>query len=176
MLDFILSHSACVIQEQQIEDEAILQQRRDNAMKAKLRRLCEVKKSGKINVPKWLHDHWADKNTNKLELAKSYAATGYDKAGMAISIFFSIVVECTSHPAQDAFVSKCESIHSQTSLRRNQVLEGWYCREDMVKELKWSASFGWICPHYAILSKVWCEGACQLNCSSHHAQLSLGVL
>ena len=39
----------------------------ENAIKAKLRRLCDVKKSGKLQVPEWLHTAW--KNGNHLSPA-----------------------------------------------------------------------------------------------------------
>ena len=49
----------------------------DNALKAKLRRLCEKKANGKLQVPQWLHDEW--KPGNPLQMAKQYEACGFDK-------------------------------------------------------------------------------------------------
>lgn len=45
-------------------------ERRRNALKAKLRRHCEVKSNGKPSVPQWLHDMW--KNGNKDDLAEKF--------------------------------------------------------------------------------------------------------
>lgn len=50
----------------------------DNALKAKLRRLCEKKAGGRLQVPQWLHDEW--KSGNHLAMAKQYEACGFDKA------------------------------------------------------------------------------------------------
>ena len=55
--------------------------REKNAMKAKLRRLCEDKaKAGgspKYQVPKWLHDEW--KSRDHLEMALEFKECGFDK-------------------------------------------------------------------------------------------------
>ena len=48
-----------------------------NALKAKLRRLCEMKKSGKINVPTWLHDLW--KRGDHMQMALEFEKTGFCK-------------------------------------------------------------------------------------------------
>jgi len=50
----------------------------DNALKAKLRRLCEKKAGGRLQVPQWLHDEW--KSGNHLTMAKQYEACGFNKA------------------------------------------------------------------------------------------------
>ena len=55
-----------------------LYSKEENALKAKLRRLCEMKKDGRCNVPQWLHDEW--KNGDHAELARQYAKCGFDKA------------------------------------------------------------------------------------------------
>ena len=57
------------------------EQREKNALKAKLRRLCEDKaKHGeepKLQVPKWLHDEW--KSRDHLEMAMEFRDCGFDK-------------------------------------------------------------------------------------------------
>ena len=55
-----------------------LENKEDNALKAKLRRLCEAKKGGKLQVPQWLHDEW--RNGDHLQLARQYQACNFDKA------------------------------------------------------------------------------------------------
>ena len=47
------------------------------AKKAKLRRLCEVKKNGRLNVPAFLHKLW--KEGDKGELAEDLAKCNWDK-------------------------------------------------------------------------------------------------
>ena len=48
-----------------------------NNLKARLRRLCERKKGGKLNVPEWLHDAW--KSGDHLSMALDYEKSGFDK-------------------------------------------------------------------------------------------------
>jgi len=52
-----------------------------NALKAKLRRLCEDKaKHGeeqRLQVPEWLHKEW--KTRDHLEMAMEYQSCGFDK-------------------------------------------------------------------------------------------------
>ena len=50
----------------------------DNALKAKLRRLCEVKSDGKMRVPQWLHDQW--RNGDHLAMARQFESCNFDKA------------------------------------------------------------------------------------------------
>ena len=49
----------------------------ENALKAKLRRLCEPKKKGQLQVPQWLHDQW--KNGDHMTMAKQLAQCNFDK-------------------------------------------------------------------------------------------------
>ena len=49
----------------------------ENALKAKLRRMCEKKKGGKLNVPEWLHKEWL--NGDHLTMAKQFESCGFDK-------------------------------------------------------------------------------------------------
>lgn len=56
-----------------------------NNLKARLRRLCERKKGGKLNVPEWLHDAW--KSGDHLSMALDYEKSGFDKE-QCFSCFF----------------------------------------------------------------------------------------
>ena len=49
----------------------------DNALKTKLRRLCEKKANGKLQVPQWLHDEW--KSGNKDVMADCLRDCNFDK-------------------------------------------------------------------------------------------------
>lgn len=46
-------------------------------MKAKLRRLCEKKANGRLNVPEWLHNQW--KNGDHLSMALKFQEANFDK-------------------------------------------------------------------------------------------------
>lgn len=53
-----------------------------NALKQKLRRLCEDKSRGngnapRLQVPDWVHEQW--KTRDHLEMALEYQATGFQK-------------------------------------------------------------------------------------------------
>jgi hypothetical protein len=49
----------------------------ENALKAKLRRLCESK-NGKLNVPEWLHEQW--KTGDHLSMARELESCNFNKA------------------------------------------------------------------------------------------------
>lgn len=48
-----------------------------NAVKAKLRRLCEPKKNGRLQVPQWLHDEW--KKGNHMKMAREFESCNFNK-------------------------------------------------------------------------------------------------
>ena len=48
-----------------------------NMLKARLRRLCELKKNGKLGVPQWVHDLW--RSGDKDDLADQLEKSGFDK-------------------------------------------------------------------------------------------------
>ena len=50
-----------------------------NALKAKLRRVCEIKMNGQPNVPQWLHDQWKNSKGNHLQMALELQKVGFDK-------------------------------------------------------------------------------------------------
>ena len=51
---------------------------KDNAaLKARLRRLCEPKKGGRLQVPQWLHDMW--KSGDHLKLAQESQSCNFNK-------------------------------------------------------------------------------------------------
>ena len=49
------------------------------ALKARLRRLCELKKGGKLNVPEWLHKKWRDDSGNHLDMALEFQKANFNK-------------------------------------------------------------------------------------------------
>ena len=50
----------------------------------RLRRLCEVKPSGKINVPQEVHDRWAKGGEVRKALLRELEAADWDKAGLGL--------------------------------------------------------------------------------------------
>ena len=62
--------------------------RRNNRVKAKLRRLCEKKKNGRLNVPVWLHDAW--RSGDHLEMANQFEKVGFDKELRVLCWFESL--------------------------------------------------------------------------------------
>ena len=49
------------------------------ALKAKLRRVCELKANDKLNVPQWLHDQWKNQKGNHLQMALELQKVDFDK-------------------------------------------------------------------------------------------------
>lgn len=50
-----------------------------NALKAKLRRVCELKMNGQPNVPQWLHDQWKNSKGSHLQMALELQKVGFNK-------------------------------------------------------------------------------------------------
>lgn len=53
--------------------------KQQNALRAKLRRLCEMKKGDKCHVPEWLHQKWKNEKGNHLEMALQLEKVNFDK-------------------------------------------------------------------------------------------------
>lgn len=87
----------------------------ENALKQKLRRLCEPKKGGRLQVPQWLHDEW--RTGDHLVMAKQYEACNFNK---------------------DAFIKYKEKRVTKTDRKTNDELFGWYSKDAMSKILKWT--------------------------------------
>ena len=49
------------------------------ALKARLRRLCELKKNGKLNVPEWLHKKWKEDSGKHLDMAMEFQKANFNK-------------------------------------------------------------------------------------------------
>lgn len=47
------------------------------ALKARLRRLCERKANGRLNVPDFVHEQW--KSRDHLSMARDFQQCGFDK-------------------------------------------------------------------------------------------------
>ena len=150
----------------------------ENALKAKLRRLCEVKKGGRLQVPDWLHNEW--KNGDHMKLARQFEACNFSKETItqtffcinafqvSISIDLAIHIPtsrlCQSkdalHPAylswRDHFIKYKETTRTKSDSKSSNVGNGWYSREDMSKVLKWNKTLSCIqvktqCPTHVFL-------------------------
>lgn len=66
----VASHTCPSHSDQDAKDKA--------AAKARLRRLCEEKGNGKLQVPQWLHDMWRNSDDH-LKMAIEYEESGRDK-------------------------------------------------------------------------------------------------
>ncbi|CAL1131538.1 unnamed protein product [Cladocopium goreaui] len=86
-----------------------------NAIKAKLRRLCEKKANGRLNVPEWLHNQW--KNGDHLAMALKFQEANFDK---------------------EAFIKQCEKTTTEIERQKNTIAVGWYSKTDMKTTLKWN--------------------------------------
>ena len=73
----------------------------ENALKAKLRRMCEKKKGGKLQVPEWLHEEWL--NGDHLTMARQLESCGFDKetlTNVAKNLHISMISSCQFVGAQ----------------------------------------------------------------------------
>ncbi|CAL1162924.1 unnamed protein product [Cladocopium goreaui] len=82
---------------------------------AKLRRLCEKKANGRLNVPEWLHNQW--KNGDHLAMALKFQEANFDK---------------------EAFIKQCEKTTTEIERQKNTIAVGWYSKTDMKTTLKWN--------------------------------------
>ena len=87
----------------------------ENALKAKLRRLCEIKKNGQLQVPKWLHEQW--KNGDHMAMAKQFQECNFEKDCFpTINVIYSFhICQLTlplcwpSNPCQPSEQIQCHS-------------------------------------------------------------------
>ena len=52
------------------------------AKKARLRRICEMKPSGKCHVPREVHEAWLRGGTSRTELEEQFAKCKFKKVGL----------------------------------------------------------------------------------------------
>jgi hypothetical protein len=70
---------------------------KDNAaLKARLRRLCEPKKGGRLQVPQWLHDMW--KSGDHLKLAQEFQSCNFNKETIEKMFGFKMFSVLTTIP------------------------------------------------------------------------------
>ena len=61
------------------------------AKEARLRRLCEMKPSGKCHVSPEVHEQWARGGTSRAQLMKQLEDCGFDKAGLNTALLVMFV-------------------------------------------------------------------------------------
>ena len=124
----------------------------ENALKGKLRRLCERKVDGKLKVPEWLHDEW--RNGDHLAMAKQLEACNFDQVPRQ-KLFqesFSkqlFTPDRASNPPcrldqafswQARFIKYKKKTVTKNDRHVSDLAKGWYTKEDMSKILKWNAN------------------------------------
>lgn len=123
-----------------------------NSLKARLRRLCEKKKGERLQVPEWLHEQW--RSGDHLKMALQYQNCNWNKdsyfffvhvhdliqtqASKLFSPFSCIQRPTANGSSQEKFVKRCEKTTTELEREKNVVNCGWYSREDMKSQLKWS--------------------------------------
>ena len=60
-------------------------------IEARVRRLCERKKNGRLQVPEWLHLKWCDPKTRQ-EVTDGFVAAGMDKDGCESDVLLSFLI------------------------------------------------------------------------------------
>ncbi|CAK9055487.1 Uncharacterized protein SCF082_LOCUS29987 [Durusdinium trenchii] len=94
----------------------------------RLKRLCERKPTGKLQVSEEVHNQWVSGNRDELTLAlvRALKQCGFE----------------TDHKTRCAVRAQFEEemviIHEQTKEREEEIQGGWYTEERMATELKYS--------------------------------------
>lgn len=106
------------------------------AKKARLRRICERKPSGKIHCPEWLHEQWvknSDRDDMVAQLEKCNWQKAHDTSPCCISYRYLLAW-------QKKFIKTMTVIHEKLNQRRRETTKGWYSRAEMVSQLTWDES------------------------------------
>jgi hypothetical protein len=121
-----------------------------NALKAKLRRLCERKKNSKLQVPEWLHEQW--KAGNHMSMALNLQKVNFNKDYTPPHFqtkHHLIKVVATPGPSsfqfqscQEEFIKRCEMTTTELEREKNVINCGWYSKEGMKSQLKWNPILG----------------------------------
>ncbi|CAK9097307.1 30S ribosomal protein S3, partial [Durusdinium trenchii] len=90
------------------------------AKRARLRRLCEKKGSGKLNVPEEVHLLWKKGGHTRDQLAELLEESGFEK---------------------DVFVKKVLRSKEKVARRSAKTRRGWYTVEGMKNTLQWSKPY-----------------------------------
>ncbi len=142
------------------------------AKAARLRRVCELKPSGKLKCPQWLHEQW--KNTaSRPQLTKQLEAAGWDKDWIISKSMTHLITCCNTEPvfnfwwnrnciksqpfkfalsrgmkysdfqcSQEAFVKELTVQRERKNQKKLETLKGWYSETDMKDELGWKPTHG----------------------------------
>ncbi|CAE7853363.1 unnamed protein product [Symbiodinium microadriaticum] len=93
------------------------EQRKELNQAASLRRMCEMKKNGRLNVPEWVHQEFMKGGTARQVLLKHFLACDGDK---------------------EMFVHRVEYQRRRSRKNTLTVKVGWYSKENMKKLLGWT--------------------------------------
>ncbi|CAJ1404491.1 unnamed protein product [Effrenium voratum] len=92
----------------------------EQAKRHRLRRLCERKPSGKIQVPQEIHEQWAAGGQGREDLMQMLEEAEFNKA---------------------CFVNRVIKSKERTNRKSAKSKRGWFTKEAMVKNLGWSSSY-----------------------------------
>lgn len=129
----------------------------------RLRRLCEIKPSGKCQVPQEIHERWKSSTKEEKEAmieelerahwSKELLTNGWYIHIMATHDNISYIHACLLVGVylicsscwlklfmQDLFVSRITKVISQNKKLSRKKRRGWYTKEQMAKTLGWSSS------------------------------------
>ena len=106
---------------------------------ARLRRLCERKPSGKINVPMWLHEQWLDLNLRK-GLAEQLKECNMSKDHECLTLAIPSH-HFERNKTQDLFVERQRVLYEKKKTKNVTTCKGWFSERTMKDELKWPELF-----------------------------------
>ena len=101
---------------------------------ARLRRLCERKPSGKLQVPEAVHEQWKQAGKTRDELRALLEKNDFDKE---TQICFNYGTISQKQFSQDAFVTQVVKLIERKNEDTQEVKSGWFTPNQMKTELKW---------------------------------------
>lgn len=126
-----------------------------NKMDAKLRRMCTVTSTGKLNVPRDVHELWLQHGTVRDGMVELLTECGgkkdntlcINKYDLQYSSKHQSYFNVMSNLKQDDFLRKVETYKDTLRYRDEGTDGGFYTREDMIKKvpdggLGWSPTLG----------------------------------
>ena len=111
------------------------------AARARLRRYCEEKAGGRLQVPQWLHLKWKHDQNGMLKLWQEcrlnkdiplLSVVGRNSASGKLDVCMQFFLR------KELFVKTVEKVHKQTNSKKLTIEEGWFTETDMELILGWS--------------------------------------
>ena len=121
---------------------------RQASKEMRLRRLCERKPSGRLNVPEEVHKQWTSGGPAKEKLLEQLVQSGFNKDAPRFYALLCITIPTESQSAsspgptmpalQEIFLAKLTRTKTLTNTLRSRVRRGWFTVERMKSKLTWS--------------------------------------